>query len=375
MAPTPDWNLKMVRSREARRLLPKVPGSGTDAVAWGNVRVAHLDTGYTEHPAFGDWAGGAAWLRVADGLNLREPGQQPRDPLDYEGNPGHGTRTCSILCGEAVPLPGEGGAPSEIGVAPRLPVVPCRIVDSVVLTPERNREAVKEGLKHAVRTGCQVVSISLGVPGFPPWAKGGMGRGVDRAYEAGVIMVAAAGQIIDRVCYPAKYDRTIGVGGVTWERRIWFRYNNGEDMIDVWAPAEGVPRADSLALGGSITVFPTEGADPGASGLSGGGSDSSAGSHSGKYGKGAGTSYATAHVAAAAAMWLLARKDDLAEAYSEPWQRVEAFRRLLRATAKPIDGGRTRNGTGILDIEALLQANLPPAGSLRMAPEDKRKFA
>src|SRR5688500_3211710 len=77
MAPIPDWNLKMVRSREARRLLPKVQG-GSDAVAWSNIRVAHLDTGYTEHPAFGDWAGGAAWLRVTDGLNLREPGRGRR---------------------------------------------------------------------------------------------------------------------------------------------------------------------------------------------------------------------------------------------------------------------------------------------------------
>ncbi len=101
----------------------------------------------------------------------------------------------------------------------------------------------------------------------------------------------------------------------------------------------------------------------------------SLGSHSGKYGKGAGTSYATAHVAAAAAMWLLARKDDIAGAYPEPWQRVEAFRRLLRTTAGLDDGDRPANRSGILNIEALLQADLPPAGPLEKAPEDARKFA
>ena len=109
MAPRPDWNLRMVRSREARELLPKLPGA-PEQVDWRDLRVGHLDTGFTEHPVFGDWATGAVWLRTADGLNLREGGSDAHDPLDYEGSPGHGTRTCSIVCGDAQPLPGEAAA-------------------------------------------------------------------------------------------------------------------------------------------------------------------------------------------------------------------------------------------------------------------------
>jgi hypothetical protein len=127
MEPRPDWNLHMVRSREAQQLLPKLPGM-PERVDWRDLRVGHLDTGFTEHPVFGDWTTGAVWLRTADGLNLREGGSDAHDPLDYEGNPGHGTRTCSVVCGDAQPLPGEPPPESEIGVAPRLPVVPCRIV-------------------------------------------------------------------------------------------------------------------------------------------------------------------------------------------------------------------------------------------------------
>jgi hypothetical protein len=95
----------MVRSREARALLPKLAGT-PEQVDWRDVRVGHLDTGFTEHPVFGDWATGDVWIRTADGLNLREGGSDAHDPLDYEGNPGHGTRTCSIVCGDAQPLPG-----------------------------------------------------------------------------------------------------------------------------------------------------------------------------------------------------------------------------------------------------------------------------
>jgi subtilisin family serine protease len=362
MPASDDWNLRLVRSREARALLPQT-AAGSGVVAWGSLRVGHLDTGYTPHPIFGDWPAGTAWLRPADGLNLREPGRPPLDPLDYEGNPGHGTRTCSVLCGDA-----GAGAPSEIGVAPRLPVVPCRIVSRVVLTPERNREAVAEGIKHLMGKGCQVISISLGWPSFLPGTTGGMGRAVDRAYEAGVIVVAAAGQVIDSVCYPAKYDRTIGVGGVTWQRRIWQSYNAGKDQVDVWAPAEGVAIAEALAAPGSHVVPPVEGEDPGSF-------SASTSSHGGGFGKSSGTSYATVHVAAAAAMWLLRHGAALDAAHPEPWQRVEAFRKLLRSSKTPINGVPPANGSGVLNIPGLLLEPLPDKAGLVKAPEDKDKWA
>ena len=72
MAVAPDWNLLLVRGREARALLPRQPG--LPLVAWGNSRAAQLDTGYTEHPVFADRAAGASWLRPAEDLIRREPG-------------------------------------------------------------------------------------------------------------------------------------------------------------------------------------------------------------------------------------------------------------------------------------------------------------
>ena len=67
-----NWNLQPARSREARTLLPTMPE--TPQVAWGNLRVAPLDSGHTEHPAIGDFATGAAWLRPGEGINRRKPG-------------------------------------------------------------------------------------------------------------------------------------------------------------------------------------------------------------------------------------------------------------------------------------------------------------
>ena len=46
--------------------------------------------------------------------------------------------------------------------------------------------------------------------------------------------------------------------------------------------------------------------------------------HSGLSGSGTGTSYATVHVAAAAAMWLRRHGPELAARYAAPWQRGQA---------------------------------------------------
>lgn len=359
-----DWNLRMVGAREARKLLPSDPVD-PHRIDWGSIKLGHLDTGYTEHPVFGNWSAGEQWLDVARGINRLEQGQLPRDPLDYEGNPGHGTRTASVLCGFADPPVADNGVTSEIGVAPWVPTIPCRVVNSVVLLQRDNRREVRRGLDHCVRKKCVVISISLGTPGYVPPRDGGLERAVDDAYEAGVIIVAAAGQIIDKVVFPARYRRTIGVGGVTRQRRMWWEYDEGADRVDVWAPATDILRADALPSGRGFTLAPIEGDDPGSFSVS-------SSSHTGKTGKGEGTSYATVHVAAAAAMWLRLRGADIDQKYSQPWQRVEAFRWLLRKTKKSINGKQPVNGTGILNIPALLREALPPASRLKKADSDQQ---
>ena len=76
--------------------------------------------------------------------------------------------------------------------------------------------------------------------------------------------------------------------------------------------------------------------------------------------------YATALVAGAAALWLARHGNAIETRYPEPWQRVEAFRTLVRETARLPDGWIANGGfgTGVLDASRLLLADLPaPASS------------
>jgi len=327
--PTPislptSWNIDMVRAPDAWAMFP----GGLAAAPWRRVRVGHIDTGYTEHPAFGPWVDGRSPSVLAEeGLNFFDGGGSPRDLLKPEGTPGHGTRTMSVLAGY------EPGVFS--GVAPQLTVVPYRVTNFVVIDTLWNRNRLDLAIEDAWRNkGCRVLSISLGDPCFPPRT---VGRAVDLAYEAGVIIVAAAGNVTSEVTFPGRYSRAIGVGGVTHERKYWSGASRGA-TVDISAPAESVHRA-------TVTVTP-QGLVYGYSGLDGDG-----------------TSYATVHVSGAAALWLAYHGDTLAP-YAG-WRTVEAFRTLVCATAtKPTDGWEAIYGSGILDIAALLAAPLPAPETL-----------
>ena len=333
---TKTWNLELVRAREAMALMPTRPGTDGE-IAWGEVEIALIDTGYTEHSVFGPWNDGRSEnLRVEDGVNFIEMGQRPKDPLDYKGTPGHGTRIGSVLCGD---LPG-----TLTGVAPGVPTIPYRAINHVVIASKKARKRIASAIRHAVDVNsAEIISMSLGFPLLSPFSQRHLGVAVDHAYEAGVIVVAAGGQIIDSVTYPGKFARTIGVGGVRPDKNVWFRYEMGiaKRAIDIWAPADEIRRANSVPRDGEVVEAPYE--------------------------RGDGTSYATAHVAGAAAMWLGLRGEKIDDFYPEPWQRVEAFRKLLADTSHDVAGDYwPDHKKGILDIAALLRADLPSPDTLKI---------
>jgi subtilisin family serine protease len=327
-----SWNHDFVRLGEALEALrQKQQGAEID---WTGVKVAHLDTGVTRHPVFA-WNGGVSpFVLVDEGLNFLDPTKPPLDDGSGSGplrTPGHGTRTLSALCGIAV----DGFT----GCAPCLPVVPYRVVDDVVLDvfvhTDRSWENLEEALRHAVNArNCNIVSISLG--GMRP--SRAFGRAVDHAYENGIIIVAAAGQKVDRVTYPGFYSRVIGVGGIRQRNGRYSIYNEYSDLaerVDVWAPADPILRPDAP---------PRDETPP--------------------TGTGDGTSYATVHVVAAAAIWLLYRRAELA-AYSG-WRLNEAFWHCLKRSQdmNKMPQGSNRYVNGVLDSRVLLDAPLPDVATI-----------
>ncbi len=315
-----------------------------EAVAFGGrrTRIAHLDTGY-------DRAHDAVPERVLRDLerSFVEDDADPTSAHDPDGsawpldNTGHGTGTLGILAGGRSPALAD----AYLGGAPHADVVPLRIADSVVLL---KTSAFARALDHAIAAGCDVVSMSMGGLPSKTWRDT-----VDRAYEAGVCVVTAAGNNVGglptrRLVYPARYGRVIGVTGMMADHRPYTdlggftmegNFGPGSRMFAAMAAySPNVPWA-LFGCGDKVRM------------------------------DGGGTSSATPQVAAAVALWYEKYKDRL----PRDWRRVEAVRHALKFTAATADGlGRAfdpdRVGWGVLRAHAALA--IQPALSLPKTDSD-----
>lgn len=329
----------------------------------GSAIIAHIDSGVAPHPGIGwtDLDAPPAWLLLDRGRNFLDgacdtPGPvppgvdaRPLSPLtrsDALGAqaiewPDHGVKTLSALCSS---VPGR-----LTGAAPGVRVIPYRVSNGPLFHaasgagPVATRDSTARigwAIDHLLAQDQTpgVATISMGNPGWlgpvlglvvgALGGEGGMApnvaRSVNRAYEAGVILCCAAGQVIDSVIYPARWRRTIGVSGYDQSGAInqcrhyppgGYRDRDAEHWVDIHAQAMRINRASYDLAATPPTPFWAEDADQG---------------------EPSGTSYATPQVAAAAALWRHAHDAALEALWGAPgerWKIVEAFRHALRTSA------------------------------------------
>lgn len=343
-----DWQLTISGIHRAWALFPQTPGT----LPWAAIRVAHLDTGCTPHPALGFGTDGtSSYIRTELGKNLfadylagkanpDQPAPPPPEnvgPFDNlsGGFPGHGTRTLSVLAGFYDVSTDD--IPPFWGAAPGVEVIPYRVTDSIFI--DHVQKQLAAAIDDAIAQNCRVVSMSLG--GIAPWAK--LADAIDRAYEAGVIVCAAAGNVIREVTYPGRYNRVLTLGGASPDGkdnfRPWHNSSRGQ-FVDVCGPAEEIRRASVVMRKGKQESF-----------IAGGGN---------------GTSFATAQCAGIAALWLAKCKGELETQYGPPdWRWPAAFKTLIKQTAiRPSDWDTANFGAGLYQADKLLTAELPPLADL-----------
>jgi subtilisin family serine protease len=308
----PTWALDNIRCRDAWTVPP-----GSAAMGAGIV-IGQPDTGFTDHPELG-----ANALDLTRDWDLLRDDDDAHDPLERRwwfplDSPGHGTSTASVIVSRE--------QLRVTGAAPRATLVPLRTVKSVVQVFDGD---VAKAVDRAHRTGCHVISMSLGGVGF----FNGLQATIRRAVEDGVIVCAAAGNKVGFVVAPARFPECIAVAATNIQDRPLTGSSRGSE-VDVAAPGESVWVAD-IRLNESPPRYDVS-------------------RHSG-------TSFAVTLVAATAALWLARHdRDQLIVRYGR--NRLQAaFLHLVRTTGHRRPGGwdGDRYGVGIIDAQALLAAPLP----------------
>lgn len=321
-----DWHLKQLGVPAAwdawRQQQPgKTPGDG--------VRIGHPDTGFTEHH---ELAGrfqrpGRSFVRDEHGA----PEPDARDDLQKSGlgvlqQPGHGTATASVIASGDNER--EGNNKEVYGVAPGATILPLRVSRSVI---HIDFDVLRDAILHAVEAGVDVISMSLG----GPLESSSLRAAIQKAREEGVIVVAAAGNMIPTTVFPAAFPEVIAVAATHAASGPW-RHSGLGPLVDIAAPGEDVwcARASMAASGATF-----------------------------RSGQGTGTSFATACVAGLAALWLSYHggRSALAAHYGRPSLVPVAFQYLLARTASNNFDfvRRGRHGAGIPDAARLLAADLP----------------
>jgi hypothetical protein len=309
-----DWTHRLLRWPEAMALMTSATRGGA------GISIGHPDSGYTLHPNLG-----ASALDLARDRDVISGDDDARDdlrpnPLWPLPNPGHGTSTASVIVGRGTPAAGI------VGLAPKAMLVPIRATESVVQLFDSD---VATAVAHARTHGCQIVSMSLGGKGFF-----GLKSQIQRAVDAGMIVMAAAGNRVGIVTAPASYANCIAVAATGPGDDMWSGSSRGP-AVDVSMPGACVHNASHRGTQPTVTR-----------------------SH--------GTSYAVAHLAGAAALWLAHHGHArLVAAYGA--RRVQAaFLAALRwpgvcVTTPDWDDDW---GLGRVDLVALLQAPLPARNEL-----------
>jgi subtilisin family serine protease len=302
-------------------------------------RIAHVDTGYFR-------AHVTTPQHIPPGFerNFVSSDGRPTSAEDPDNrrlvldNSGHGTGTISILAGGKVP-----GVDEVMGGAPEAEVVPLRVADSVVLL---RTSALAQALAYAVEARCDVVTMSLG--GLPT---GAWADAVDKAYEAGLCICAAAGNHVGiapphTLVYPARYPRVIAVCGVMANGNPYAGLQ-GTALEGSFGPASAMKAALATytpnipwARFGCASVVRLNGE---------------------------GTSSATPQVAAAVALWFEKYKSVL----PRDWRRIEAVRNALFSTAVKRDSDHFGNGI----LQAFAALDVKPVLTLPQSEKSSNSFA
>lgn len=276
------------------------------------VTVAVVDSGVARHEDFGD--------RIKA---FKDFGSRKRAPHDPKG---HGTHVAGIILGDGEKVD---------GVAPRADLVACRVTSEAEAI-----EAVDWVIANREKYSIDVLNLSMGVAAHPDPSKDAFRLAAERAVEAGLVVVVAAGnECKGNVCprtisSPGISPQVITVGAVDdkgtadpKDDQVWEKSSQGASRV-------GKP---DLVAEGTAVVSPLAPKSVYADRVA----------KSSEYLAVSGSSQAAPMVAGAAALML----------QMNPALTHDEIKSILTSTAEKLPGAsKAAQGAGRLDLESAVQA-------------------
>jgi serine protease AprX len=313
-----------------------IQAAWTRGITGNGVTVALVDTGIAPVPGLD------AGDKIVNGPDLSFEGQSPTTA--YLDGYGHGTHLAGIIAGEDDHFdPKKPGSAMFAGVAPDAKLLNMKVgagdggvdVSQVIA-------ALNWVVQHRDDQGMhvRVINLAYGTESVQPWQVDPLAKAVEDAWNAGIVVVAAAGNDGSGapLLMPAIDPHVIAVGAVDHEGTS----SQADDQVAVFSNS-GTPgrRPDVLAPGKSVVSL----RDPGSYVDQMHAEGHVPGDDDGRFFRGSGTSQATAVVAGEVALLLQAK----------PNLTPDQVKALLRSSADRLSQSNDpAQGAGVVDIGAAL---------------------
>lgn len=209
-----EWNIKLINAED---LSEQVKSSD-------KVKVAILDSGVDR----------ISNVYVEDSVCLVP--EEDQITTMFEDLTGHGTAIASIIAGN-----GEDGI---LGINPDAEIYSVKVLDKNNNAPVSR---IIEGIYWCIDNDIDIINMSFGTNRFSP----ALEQAVKEAYNAGILMIGAAGNNAGEVEYPAAFDEVMAVGAVNTNAQMSDFSNTGEEL-EIAAPGEKIKVA-SFFCGTSVT--------------------------------------------------------------------------------------------------------------------------
>lgn len=242
-AQTIPWGITAVKAREASQY-----NTGYGAL------VCILDSGIdSDHPdLISNIAGGENFVSMNGVI----------DPDRWDDDRGHGTHVAGTVAA-------RHNSYGVVGVAPRAKLFAAKVLNS---SGSGYISDLAEGIASCIDNGADVINMSLSTSTDSTVLR----RAIESAYDAGLVIVAAAGNNNSSVRYPAKYPQVVAVSAVDSSLKKASFSNYGPE-VDFAAPGVSV-----------LSTYP-----------------------GGQYARMSGTSMAAPHVAGVAALWVASNSNGM----------------------------------------------------------------
>lgn len=150
------------------------------------IKIAVLDTGSSDHIDL--------FENVVESWDATGNGNH----VDVQG---HSTHVAGIIAA-------ADNAEGILGVAPKSKIYFVKVLDN---NGQGGYQAIEAGIRKAIEWGVDIINMSLGSPSEP---SSSLHQAIIDAHNAGIFIVAAAGNDSGAVNYPARYNEVIAVGAI-----------------------------------------------------------------------------------------------------------------------------------------------------------------